>query len=162
MLGIVKIAGGVLCGCALSQFPEFSQQYVQRMGGALDELHTVVSDFDSSAADAGYTREQALLAMTGSNFLEARQTDNRRTFKRYEKLNDDYARLKDVNAFSRLAYVMRIRDGEVLKGTRHDFKPAVPVSFEGLGCIAIGFVIGYGIFAGLLRLAIGRRKQVEA
>lgn len=161
MQGIVKIAGGVLFGCTLSQFPEYSQQYVQRMGGALDELSTVVQDFDTSAQSSGYTREEALNVMTGSDFLEARQADMRRTFNRFDKLTDDYSRLENANAFNRLAYVARMRDGEISKGTASDFKPAVPVTFDGLGFIGIGFAIGYGLLAGLLRL-FRRKKQVEA
>jgi hypothetical protein len=159
--GIVKIAGGLLCGCALSQFPEYSQQYVQRMGGALDELSTVVQDFDASAETSGYTREEALDVMTGNDFLEARQADMKRTFTRFDKLTDDYSRLESVNAFSRLAYVARMRDGEITKGTAGDFKPAVPITFDGFGFIAIGFALGYGLLAGILRL-FRRRKQVEA
>jgi hypothetical protein len=159
--GIVKIACGLRCGCALSQFPEYSQQYVQRMGGALDELATVVQDFDASAETSGYTREEALDVMKGSDFLEARQADMRRTFTRFDRLTEDYSRLEKANSFSRLAYVARMRDGEISSGTAGDFKPAVPVTFDGFGFIAIGFAFGYGLLAGFLRL-FRRKKQVEA
>ena len=57
---LVKISGGVGLGVLLSQFPEYSQQYVQRLGGAVDELKTVVSDFDTSAQATGSTREGAV------------------------------------------------------------------------------------------------------
>ena len=54
------LAGGVLGAASVSQFPEFSQQYTQRLGGAVDALGQVVADFDASAAAAGLDREAAL------------------------------------------------------------------------------------------------------
>lgn len=162
MVNLIKLTGGVLVGAAFSQFPEYSAQYVQRMGGALDELATVVVDFDTSANASGYTREQALSVMTGSDFLEARQADMKRTFNRFEKLSSDYSRLENANAFSRLAYVTRMRDGEIANGTGKDFKPAVPLTIEGAGFVGIGFLFGYGMLAGLLRMIRLSRKQVGA
>ena len=50
------VSFGIVSGAGFSQFPEFSQQYLQRLGGAVDELSTVVSDFDRSAATFGMTR----------------------------------------------------------------------------------------------------------
>ena len=132
------------------------------MGGALDELATVVQDFDSSAKSAGYNRDEALAVMTGSEFLESRQNDMRRTFDRFDTLFEDYSRLKDANAFNRLAYVARMRDGEVFKGTVKDFKPAVPLNLEGASFVSIGFLFGYGLFAGLMRLLRRKPKQVAA
>ena len=77
------------------------------MGGALDELTLVVSDFDTSAKSAGYTRDEALGVMTGSAFLDARQSDMKSTFTRFDMLTHDYARLRNAGAFGRLAYVAR-------------------------------------------------------
>ncbi len=162
MVSLIKLTGGILAGAVFSQFPEYSSQYVQRMGGALDELTTVVADFDKSANASGYTREQALDVMIGSDFLEARQADMKRTFHRFEKLSSDYSRLENANAFSRLAYVTRMRDGEIANGTVKDFKPAVPLTIEGAGFVGIGFLLGYGLLSGLLRLIRRSIKQVEA
>ena len=162
MVSVVKLAGGLVFGAVLSQFPEYSQQYVQRMGGALDELTTVVADFDISAKASGHTRDQALSAMTGSDFLIARQSDMTHTFIRFETLFADYFYLKNSNAFQRLTYVARMRDGEVAKGTAKDFKPAVPLTTDGLGTAGIGFLLGYGLLAGLLRISPRSRKRIAA
>lgn len=159
MQRIVKIVGGLLCGAALSQFPEYSQQYVQRMGGALDELSTVVLDFDNSAKASGYSRSQALAVLTGTEFLDARQDDMTRTFKRFDTLSEDYSRLQYANSFSRLAYVARMRDNDVRKGTSKDFKPGVPLTFDGAGFIGLGFLFGYGLLAGILFWWRGRKKK---
>jgi hypothetical protein len=57
--------GGLALGFALSQFPEYAQQYVQRLGGAVDELRIIVADFDRGAAEAGLTRDEALARFAG-------------------------------------------------------------------------------------------------
>ena len=44
---IAAVGFGVLGGFLASQGPEFSQQYRQRLGGAIDELNRVVARFDS-------------------------------------------------------------------------------------------------------------------
>ena len=44
--------GGLALGVVLSQFPEYAQQYTQRLGGAVDELRIITEDFDR-AADGG-------------------------------------------------------------------------------------------------------------
>ncbi len=162
MAGLAKWAGGLVFGAALSQFPEYSQQYVQRMGGALAELQTVVADFDTSAKASGYTRDAALAAMTGTDFLSARQADMRRTFARFDRLQSDYSRLKDANAFQRLAYVARLRDTQIMRGTAKDFKPALPLTLEGAGVAGFGFLFGYGGLAGAGRMRRRKRKQVAA
>src|SRR3546814_16415972 len=46
------LVGAVL----LSQFPEFFQQYMQRLGGRLDEIDLQVAQLDERAAAAGLDR----------------------------------------------------------------------------------------------------------
>ena len=65
MIRALILAGGVAGAAGLSQFPEYSQQYNQRLAGAVDELSHVVADFDASAAAEGLSREAALAQMVG-------------------------------------------------------------------------------------------------
>ena len=60
---ILALAGGIAGAVALSQFPEFSQQYVQRLSGAVDELRAVTFAFDTAAKVGGLSREEALGAI---------------------------------------------------------------------------------------------------
>ena len=43
----LALAIAVLAGLIGSQAPEFAQQYRQRLGGALEELNRIVSEFDA-------------------------------------------------------------------------------------------------------------------
>ena len=46
------LAGAFVGGGSLSQYPEFAQQYTQRLAGQVDALGQVVADFDRSALAA--------------------------------------------------------------------------------------------------------------
>jgi hypothetical protein len=152
---LINIGGGAIMLVVASQFPEFSQQYVQRLGGAVDELRLVVADFDASASKVGLSRDAALDTMTGNSFQKARQADMSRSFTRLDRLETDFAALKDADAFSRVAQVTRLGDTMIAQRAWQDFKPAVPLSFEGLVFAAGGFATGFLVFV-MLGLGIGR------
>ena len=38
----LSILGGLVLGFGFAQFPEYAQQYEQRLGGAVDELRIIV------------------------------------------------------------------------------------------------------------------------
>ena len=61
MIGRMLTGATVLVAAVTtSQLPEFAQQYRQRLGGAVDELRTIVQRFDADAQAAGMDRTQAL------------------------------------------------------------------------------------------------------
>ncbi len=54
MLRLLAFVGGLARARGrCRRFPEFSQQYLQRLGGQVDALAAVTADFDASAAKAG-------------------------------------------------------------------------------------------------------------
>ena len=53
MIRTLTLAGALAGAVSLSQFPEFSQQYLQRLSGAVDELRGLVLAFDATAGAAG-------------------------------------------------------------------------------------------------------------
>ena len=59
---ILCVAGAVL----FSQFPEFMQQYLQRLEGHLDEARLTVDRFRAAAAQSGMSLDQ-LVAGTAQN-----------------------------------------------------------------------------------------------
>ena len=64
---VITLVGGVAGAASFSQFPEFSQQYIQRMGGAVDELSRFVAEFDADAAELGLSREVALVELAAGD-----------------------------------------------------------------------------------------------
>ena len=51
-MATLRLIVGLVFAVALSQFPAFSDQYVQRLGGQVDALAQVAADFDRSARRA--------------------------------------------------------------------------------------------------------------
>lgn len=144
----ITLAGGLALGAATSQFPEFSQQYAQRLGGAVDALNEVVADFDTSAAAEGLSRAQALEQMTGADFIERRRNDMERTFERHAMLIEDLKLLAEAGPFMRAYHALRFTDGDVARAAWGAFQPAVP--FNPTGAIFSGF----GFFVGLIVTSI--------
>ncbi|MDO5631518.1 MAG: DUF2937 family protein [Paracoccus sp. (in: a-proteobacteria)] len=161
MAGLLRLGFAACCAAALSQFPAFSDQYVQRLGGQVDALTRVAADFDSSAARAGLTREQALADLSGSTFRDLHQRDMGRVFTRLEQARADLALLRAAAPLERIALPHRLRDPATLAATWGDFRPALPVTTAGLGAAAIGFGLGLGLWTALAALLRRRRADIR-
>jgi hypothetical protein len=149
MRSTLAFLGGLAGAVTLSQGPEFSQQYLQRLGGQAEALGRVVAEFDASAARAGVSRDQALAELSGSTFLNTHQGDMRALIARAERVQADYTLLRAAGPLERLALPHRFRDQETLQATWADFRPAVPVTPTGFIAAGIGFA-GAWMLASLL------------
>lgn len=162
MIRVLAVVGGVAGAAGLSQFPEFSQQYLQRLAGQVDALRLVVVGFDTAAAANGLTRDTALAQMAGTAFLDDQRGEMGETFARYDRLSDNLSALRAANPLQRLTMPQRLADPQTLAATWDDFRPAMPVTLDGGLCALIGYLagwIGTGAVFGLL-LAPFRRRAV--
>ena len=150
----LALCGGLAGAGGLSQYPEFSQQYLQRLAGQVDALDIVVADFEASAFRAGLTRSQALAELTGTPFLSDRQADMRRTFRRHAVLTDNLAALRDASPFGRILMPQRIADPATFAATWSDFRPALPLTVAGLASGLVGFALGWAVLRMLLGLIL--------
>ena len=148
----LTLVGGLAGAATTSQFPEFSQQYMQRLGGAVDALADVVDDFDTSARAVGMTRDAALEQMQGTTFLDHRRADMTQTFQRYEGLKADLVELKGAGPFTRAYHLPRLTDPQIVGAAWDDFQPAVPLNFAGITFAGVGFLIASLLFGMVLRL----------
>jgi hypothetical protein len=165
MRRIVSVTGGLALGIVLSQFPEYAQQYTQRLGGAVDELRIITEEFDSAATSAGMTRETALgrFSATSDDFIQGRGQSMADTFERYEQLSATLAEIRGADAVGRLTLLPRFMDTEIGSRALENFQPAVPVTIEGLGYAGGGFLVGYLLSSGFVRLLMlpfRRRERV--
>lgn len=158
----MAMASGVMCAAAFSQFPEYSQQYTQRLAGAVDELSGVVQAFDADAAGLGLTRDAALDQMTNARGMSAARANSmRRVFDRHDRLSNDLNALKSKAVTAQAAQIWRMTDLDVAQKAWADFKPAVPVSSDGIGFGIAGFLAGLGVMGALgavLRRMTGRAR----
>lgn len=141
------VLGGIVLAAALSQFPEYAQQYTQRLGGAVDELKAITAKFDSDATAAGLTRDQALARYESSpdSFLSGQGHSIEQDFARYQLLSATLQRIEGADAWERLRDFPSYFDSDIGHRTLDDFKPAIPVTEEGLLYAAVGLILGYMI-----------------
>jgi hypothetical protein len=157
----LTLVAALTAGAATSQFPEFSQQYAQRLGGAVDALAEVVADFDASAQAEGLTRAAALNQMQGTPFIDRRRADMIRTFARYDKLRADLAALDTAGPFMRAYHATRMTDPEVARAAWAAFQPALPLTFAGGIFAGVGFITML-LAIGILRLLLPTRRRRTA
>jgi hypothetical protein len=150
----LTLVGGLAGATALSQYPEFSQQYIQRLGGQVDALSAIVADFDRSATENGLTRGAALDELQGTAFLAARKVDMQSAFARFDRLSADLTFLRLATPIERITMPHRLADPSTLNATWADFRPAVPLTVAGAVATAVGFVAGWGAVRFMLSLIL--------
>lgn len=159
----LTLAGGLAGAAGLSQFPEFSQQYTQRLGGAVDELARVVEEFDRDAGAVGMSRQAALSDLSQSGaFGERRSQTITRTIARHRDLSADLGALRAAGPFTRASQIAHLSDPQIARAAWQDFKPAAPLTFEGAVFGGTGFLAGslaLSVLIGVLRLPFRRRAS---
>ncbi|WP_193337301.1 DUF2937 family protein [Devosia beringensis] len=157
--------GGAALAVMLSQFPEYAQQYTQRLGGAVDELRVITEDFDRSASVGGLDRTQALqrYGVSNDSFLADRGTAMAATFVRYEQLSATLDRIANADPVTRLQSLPAYLDSDIGRRTLENYQPAVPVTAEGILYAGGGFILGYLVLSAFWRfctLPFRRRRPV--
>ena len=163
MRRIARVIGGLALGLTLSQFPEYAQQYTQRLGGAVDELRVITEDFDRAALAGGLDRTAALARYNASNddFLAGRGTSMSATFQRYAILSATLSRIQGADAVERFQSLPAYLDTDIGQRTLENYRPAVPVTMEGILYAGGGFILGYLILSGLWRFAAMPVKRLR-
>lgn len=151
---LIASVGGLALAITLSQFPEYAQQYTQRLGGAVDELRVIAEEFDRAAAAGGLDRRQALerYSAADDDFLAGRGSSMTATFARYEMLSRTLAEIEGAGPMERLQALPAFLDTDIGRRTLENYKPAVPVTMEGIFYAGGGFILGYFLLSGLSRL----------
>ena len=136
----------MLCGLAMTQLPEYAEQYQQRLGGAIDELSAIVARFDRDSADQGLSEQGGIerLETNPDEFVRQRGTQMSEISARLQRLKDLQNMLQGNGAASRLAILVTHYDSNIAARAFDSFQPAVPVSLEALVLGLIGFIGGGG------------------
>jgi hypothetical protein len=150
-------------GFALSQAPEFAQQYRQRLGGAVDELRRIILQFDEDSLRSGYDRAAAIavMARNGEQLIRDQARRMEETIARYGRLREQEAAFESEGAFVRLASFIQNFDRPLVERTFAAYEPAVPVTTEGLLLAGGGFFAGYFLTLGLAQPLRRRRAPPQ-
>ncbi len=159
ILGLAAALSGAVAG---SQLPEFSQQYRQRLGGALQELEHVVVRFEQDASAVGLTVESALteLETADHELFQRRGLSMRSHVSRYQQLKAQQLAFEQLDPLYRPLALLQGYDQVTLESTWAAFEPAVPLNASGgLWAGASGVAGFFALFlpGKLVRLLFGRR-----
>ena len=148
------VAGAVI----FSQAPEFMQQYLQRLGGHLDEARRQLEQFKKVAAQSGLSLEQFIektnanadvaVAKLGGVMSEAGA--------RVQHLETAQAAIAGASPLERPFAFLRHVDAEIANATWDFYKPAVPTTVEGLLYALAGMAVLLGLYYGLIKTPCAR------
>jgi len=155
---------GLLGGVAASQGPEYSQQYRQRLGGAIDELQRVIARFEADAQANGETQGTAIARLRANpdELVNRQGTAMQGNVERLERLRSHQEAMMQAGPFACIALMLRDGDQDVMEAVYRDFEPAMPVTEEGILSAAAGFVAVWGgilLLAGFLRSLFRRPRR---
>lgn len=146
---ILCVAGAV----AFSQFPEFIQQYLQRLGGHLDEARRQVMKFTEVAAQSKLTLPEFIIR-TNHNSDEAVAKLGgvmQGAVDRVSELSFANAAMHDASLWERPFVFLRYVDPEIAGATWSIYQPAVPTTIEGLIYALIGMGCVLSLYYGAIK-----------
>jgi len=143
------LTGAVL----LSQFPEFFQQYAQRVGGHLAELNHQVVELENRAAldrkdTAAYLRH-LMDSEDGAVRREGRHLAA--LVERRSRLTQAYEALATADPWWRAPRFLRHIDWPIAGATLKAYRMAMPITSESALYSAVGFLFGIMIYGLLFR-----------
>jgi hypothetical protein len=130
----LALAIAVLAGLIGSQAPKFAQQYRQRLGGALDEINRIVSEFDAEVQRQNLSRADALKRLENNTDPLARErgVDMGKAIERAARLNEKIQAMNSAGPLMRLYVVATNFDPEIARSTLDNYEPAEPLSIGAL------------------------------
>ena len=142
-----------------SQLPEFTQQYRQRIGGALDELNAIVTQFDAETAGLSLDREGGITRLKQNTDVLAQQrgTSMAGTIARQDKLERQKRSFETAGPLSQYAVLAEDFDPGIARQAYADYQPAFPVTTAGFASAAVGFVLGW-LTTHLAAMPLRRRR----
>ena len=149
--GLERLLDRALCvvGAVLfSQAPEFVQQYLQRLEGHLDEARLQVLRFKDAAAQSGMTLDQ-LVSGAGQNPDPAMGRLGgvvSAALARAAQLGAADDALRGASAWSRPFVFLAHMDWGIAGATLAIYRPAVPVTAEGLSYALAGMVLALAAY----------------
>jgi len=163
MIRALCLMGGLTGALSLSQYPEFSQQYLQRLGGHVSELTRDLKQLDAMALDLRMGREDRLEEMAQVPTFAADAAYWRAKIARHARLSENLTVLRAASPLKRLTLPHRMIDGPTVQEVWGDFTPAVPVSVAGATAAGAGFLGGWLMIAGFFAALTApfRRKRAR-
>ncbi len=137
----------MILGVVGAQFPEYAQQYRQRLGGAIDELNTIIGRFDADAAQNGLSESEGITRLQHNPdvFVQGRGDQMTEIVMRRDKLQRQSQIYADSGSVKRVWELATQADPYIAWRAYQTFEPGIPVTTEGILSAVIGFAVGWGL-----------------
>lgn len=157
---LLALAGAII----LVQFPQFYAQYLQRLGGHLDEARRIVSEYIKAAASNQLSIQEYInihLNSTDKVFISTGKIIQD-AVERLEHLESSFLALKDATPWTKLWVFIREADPEIVRKTWSIFTPGIPTTLEAFIYALIGILLAWGIYRGIKGLIILAFRKLTA
>jgi len=162
-----QIVDRVLCvgGAVLfSQFPEFMQQYLQRLEGHLDEARLQLAGLKDTAAQSGATIDQlvANAAASSDPLMQRLGILVKGTAGRVDQLAAADDALRHASLVAKPFVFFLHLEPAIARATWSIFRPAVPTTLEGLVYAGVGMLAVLALYHGGVRYPVRRAWEARA
>lgn len=161
--GLMDRLFSVIGALTAAQFPQFVQQYLQRLAGHAAEAQRLLTRYEQAAQDAGMALEpyirrfqndpDAVVAEHGQIMMEVSQ--------RAAYLQEAVEALQNSHAFNRPFVFLNYLDREIAYQALLIFQPGVPTTPEGLIYALTGIALGLLCYNGLKWPVWKLRRKLE-
>ncbi len=158
---LINGAAAVLGAALFSQFPAFYQQYLQRLGGGLDQARIAVQRIEEVARSLGLTVDNMVerFMMSRDAAYKSLGAINVQVLEDLQRLQEAEAVLANATGVDRIIQFFSHLDMTVAGGTLRTYVPALPLTLEALVYAAIGMLFGILVYSGIeYFMRSGRRK----
>lgn len=161
MRGWFLILVGLFGAALFSQVPAFHDQYIQRLGGHIDEIEQQIAALDERAARVGKDRFTYIRDFRANPDLSVRLEGDYLLdmLSRHVRLTQSRDRLTAISWLYVAPALAVEAEPAIARRTLEDFMPALPLSLIGIGHAVAGFFLFYLGMMGFLALIPGRRAR---
>jgi hypothetical protein len=132
----------------LAQFPQYFGQYLQRLGGHLNELRHQVAEYEEAAAALGLTLNEYIdeHLQAGSEIFVSTGQIIVDLVERLAQMETAFAALTGASLPTRWLVFISQADWSIAAETWRHFTPGVPTTVEGLIYAGAGLLLGWGLY----------------
>lgn len=138
----------------LAQFPQFYAQYIQRLGGHLDEARRIVSEYSKAASSFHLTLQEYIqVHLTAQNsVLQSTGNIIENSLTRLADLEKSFQALKGGTLFNRWWIFLKNMNPDIFKQTCSEYTSGLSLTLESLIYALAGLLITWGLYQGIKSL----------
>jgi len=157
----LRAAAALAGGFALAQFPAFYGQYLQRLGGRLDQVLVQVTRIETAARAEGLEIADyvAIFLNSGESAYRRQGSIMLDEIAELEQFRAAFDALAQAGPGERLLRFAERFDPGVARAALSDFTPGLTLTPEGLAYAAAGLCAGWGLAALSARAVASLRRQ---